>query len=42
MHNAATTADLGLGKLMDTPPPGADEAITISKVGADHAGGCFL
>lgn len=25
--------DLDLGELMDTPPPGVDEAIAISKVG---------
>jgi hypothetical protein len=26
-------ADLKLGELLDTPPPGLDEAVAISKVG---------
>jgi arsenite-transporting ATPase len=28
--------DLDLGELMDTPPPGVDEAIAISKVSVDE------
>ncbi len=32
-------ADLKLGELLDTPPPGLDEAVAIAKVGfADSAG----
>jgi hypothetical protein len=31
--------DLNLGELLDTPPPGVDEAVAISKVGAAAGGG---
>jgi arsenite-transporting ATPase len=27
--------DLQLGELLDTPPPGVDEAVAISKVGQE-------
>lgn len=29
-------ADLKLGELLDTPPPGLDEAVAIAKVGPVH------
>ena len=30
--------DLRLGELLDTPPPGLDEAVAIAKVCSQHAG----
>lgn len=36
---AAQLKDLSLGELLDTPPPGVDEAIAIAKVGGLVDGG---
>ena len=33
---AGQLADLQLGELLDTPPPGLDEAVAIAKVGASQ------
>lgn len=35
---ATQLKELSLGELLDTPPPGVDEAIAISKVGHPGAG----
>lgn len=39
---AAQLKDLSLGELLDTPPPGVDEAIAIAKVGGVPARAVLL
>lgn len=36
---AGQLKDLKLGELLDTPPPGLDEAVSIAKVGHHAASG---
>jgi arsenite-transporting ATPase len=35
---ADSLAELRLGELLETPPPGLDEAVAIAKVGLGRAG----
>jgi hypothetical protein len=37
---AGQLKDLKLGELLDTPPPGLDEAVSIAKVGPQAAQSC--